>query len=348
MTEKEAQEAKRHKRVDRLKKGIMGLFVFAVLAPIVLTVVFTLRINSLEKRLRDVTGNLEKLQAEEQKSAVEAYVSALGNPSGQEGASGQGATAGQEGASGQGATAGQEGASGQEATAGQEDARGQENASDEENVTVRKVYLTFDDGPSSNTDNILDILDTYGVKATFFVTGKEGAKAEASYRRIVEEGHTLGMHSYTHDYSVIYASEEAFMEDMEKLQRYLYDVTGVQSTYIRFPGGSSNKVSDVDMRLLITDVHEAGMEYFDWNVSSQDASSKPLTKEEILDNCLNSIERFQNCIILMHDAGSKDSTVEALPELIEHIQAMEHTELLPITEDTVPVWHIKMTQETED
>lgn len=336
MTEKEAQEAKRHKRVDRLKKGIMGLFVFAVLAPIVLTVVFTLRINSLEKRLRDVTGNLEKLQAEEQRSAVEAYVSALGNPSGQEGASGQGATAGQEGASGQ------------EATAGQEDVRGQEDASDEENVTVRKVYLTFDDGPSSNTDNILDILDTYGVKATFFVTGKEGAKAEASYRRIVEEGHTLGMHSYTHDYSVIYASEEAFMEDMEKLQRYLYDVTGVQSTYIRFPGGSSNKVSDVDMRLLITDVHEAGMEYFDWNVSSQDASSKPLTKEEILDNCLNSIERFQNCIILMHDAGSKDSTVEALPELIEHIQAMEHTELLPITEDTVPVWHIKMTQETED
>ena len=336
MTEKEAQEAKRHKRVDRLKKGIMGLFVFAVLAPIVLTVVFTLRINSLEKRLRDVTGNLEKLQAEEQKSAVEAYVSALGNPSGQEGASGQEATAGQEGASGQ------------EATAGQEDARGQEDASDEENVTVRKVYLTFDDGPSSNTDNILDILDTYGVKATFFVTGKEGAKAEASYRRIVEEGHTLGMHSYTHDYSVIYASEEAFMEDMEKLQHYLYDVTGVQSTYIRFPGGSSNKVSDVDMRLLITDVHEAGMEYFDWNVSSQDASSKPLTKEEILDNCLNSIERFQNCIILMHDAGSKDSTVEALPELIEHIQAMEHTELLPITEDTVPVWHIKMTQETED
>lgn len=336
MTEKEAQEAKRHKRVDRLKKGIMGLFVFAVLAPIVLTVVFMLRINSLEKRLRDVTGNLEKLQAEEQKSAVEAYVSALGNPSGQEGASGQGATAGQEGVSGQ------------EATAGQEDTRGQEDASDEENVTVRKVYLTFDDGPSSNTDNILDILDTYGVKATFFVTGKEGAKAEASYRRIVEEGHTLGMHSYTHDYSVIYASEEAFMEDMEKLQRYLYDVTGVQSTYIRFPGGSSNKVSDVDMRLLITDVHEAGMEYFDWNVSSQDASSKPLTKEEILDNCLNSIERFQNCIILMHDAGSKDSTVEALPELIEHIQAMEHTELLPITEDTVPVWHIKMTQETED
>lgn len=336
MTEKEAQEAKRHKRVDRLKKGIMGLFVFAVLAPIVLTVVFTLRINSLEKRLRDVTENLEKLQAEEQRSAVEAYVSALGNPSGQEGVSGQGATAGQEGATGQ------------EATAGQEDAHGQEDASDEENVTVRKVYLTFDDGPSSNTDNILDILDTYGVKATFFVTGKEGAKAEASYRRIVEEGHTLGMHSYTHDYSVIYASEEAFMEDMEKLQRYLYDVTGVQSTYIRFPGGSSNKVSDVDMRLLITDVHEAGMEYFDWNVSSQDASSKPLTKEEILDNCLNSIERFQNCIILMHDAGSKDSTVEALPELIEHIQAMEHTELLPITEDTVPVWHIKMTQETED
>lgn len=348
MTEKEAQEAKRHKRVNRLKKGIMGLFVFAVLAPIVLTVVFMLRINSLEKRLRDVTGSLEKLQAEEQKSAVEASTSALENPSGQGDTSGQGETAGQGNVSGQEGASGQENASGQEIASGQGNAHGQEGASDEEDVPVRKVYLTFDDGPSSNTDNILDILDTYGVKATFFVTGKEGAKAEASYRRIAEEGHTLGMHSYTHDYSVIYASEEAFMEDMEKLQHYLYDVTGVQSTYIRFPGGSSNKVSDVDMRLLITDVHEAGMEYFDWNVSSQDASSKPLTKEEILDNCLNSIERFPNCIILMHDAGSKDSTVEALPELIEHIQAMEHTELLPITEDTVPVWHIKMTQETED
>ncbi len=93
----------------------------------------------------------------------------------------------------------------------------------EQKEASRKVYLTFDDGPSSNTGDILDILAEYDVKATFFVNGRVGATAEALYRRIVDEGHTLAMHSYTHNYGVVYASVESFAEDFKKLQDYLYD-----------------------------------------------------------------------------------------------------------------------------
>ena len=214
-----------------------------------------------------------------------------------------------------------------------------------EEEPVRKVYLTFDDGPSSGTDEILDILADYGVKATFFVVGKEGEWARDAYCRIVEEGHTLGMHSYTHDYQQIYASLDAYQEDLLKLQDYLYEVTGVTSVYVRFPGGSSNRVSRTDMRELIAWLEDEGFTYYDWNISSQDASGTKLTPEEVVENCLDGLEKKDNVIILMHDAASKHTTVEALPLLIESIQAMENTEILPITEDTVPVQHVTISQE---
>ena len=212
------------------------------------------------------------------------------------------------------------------------------------------MYLTFDDGPSSNTDDILDILAAYDVKATFFVVGKEGEWAEKAYRRIVAEGHTLGMHSYTHEYSTVYASEEAFTEDLNRLRDYLREVTGVECAYYRFPGGSSNRVSDMDMHVLIDCLYEQEITYFDWNVSSQDASNPVPDADTILQNCLEGIAKHHGTVVvLMHDAASKGSTVEVLPALIEAVQAMEDTELLPITEDTVPVQHIKKTQdETEE
>lgn len=101
---------------------------------------------------------------------------------------------------------------------------------------VHKVYLTFDDGPSENTDAILDVLSEYDVKATFFVVGKEDEASAAIYQRIVDEGHTLGMHSYSNKYSLIYQSEDAFEADFHQLQDYLYEVTGEKSRYYRFPG----------------------------------------------------------------------------------------------------------------
>lgn len=205
---------------------------------------------------------------------------------------------------------------------------------------VRKVYLTFDDGPSGNTGEILDILAEYDVKATFFVVGKEEERYQPLYKRIVEEGHTLAMHSYSHKYNEIYQSRESFVEDLTKLQEFLYDTTGVWCRYCRFPGGSSNTVSSVDMHELIGYLEEQDMSYFDWNVSSGDASSAYISPDMIVRNSTSQLQNFREAIILMHDASDKDSTVEALPRLIEQIQAMEDTKILPITDDTEAIHHI--------
>ena len=206
----------------------------------------------------------------------------------------------------------------------------------------RKVYLTFDDGPSTNTDAILDVLNEYNVKATFFVIYKEGRDNEALYRRIADEGHTLGMHSCTHVYSQVYASEEAFTEDTETLRNFLYMVTGIESEFYRFPGGSSNKVSDIDMRTFCKILNDKGIVYYDWNVSSQDAHSPILSKDEIVRNATKNLESYTEAVILFHDTASKTTTVEALPEIIEYIQSMDHTVILPITKETNPITHISV------
>ncbi|MBD5513504.1 MAG: polysaccharide deacetylase [Lachnospiraceae bacterium] len=210
----------------------------------------------------------------------------------------------------------------------------------EEDTNVRKVYLTFDDGPSSNTNRILDILAEYDVKATFFVVGKEEEEYQALYKRIVDEGHTLAMHSYSHKYNEIYQSLESYSADLSKLQEFLYDTTGVWCRYCRFPGGSSNTVSRVDMHELIAYLDEQDMSYFDWNISSGDAMSSSLSPEEIIRNCTAKLKNYDEAIILMHDAAEKNSTVRALPELIETIQSMEDTKILPITDDTERIHHI--------
>lgn len=205
---------------------------------------------------------------------------------------------------------------------------------------IRRVYLTFDDGPSSNTDKILDILNEYGVKATFFVCGKERYMEE--YQRIVKEGHTLGMHSYSHKFQEIYHSTEAFVEDMDRLHDYLYEVTGVDSNIVRFPGGSSNTICEKDvMQDLISYLAQEGMPYFDWNVSSGDATNSYISAEQIAKNVLDNVWKYDSVIVLMHDASNKDTTVEALPIIIEKILESENTVLLPITEDTTPIQHVQ-------
>ena len=204
----------------------------------------------------------------------------------------------------------------------------------------KTVYLTFDDGPSINTDRILDILKEYDVKATFFVVGKTDERSLAAYRRIVEEGHTLGMHSYSHKYGEIYQSRETFTEDLAKLQEYLYEVTGVWSRYYRFPGGSSNTVSHTDIQELIKWLNDNGITYYDWNITSGDAVSGQLSKQTIINNCIFRVEREDESVILMHDAAEKNSTVEALPEIISQLRMRGDVSFLPITDETVPVQHI--------
>ena len=206
--------------------------------------------------------------------------------------------------------------------------------------SIRKVYLTFDDGPSMYTDDILDILKEYNVKATFFVVGKNKAPYEDMSRRIVEEGHTLGMHSYTHVYSDIYSSKEAFVKDVNELQDYLHEVTGVYPQVYRFPGGSSNRAGRTNMAELEAYLDEIGVRWYDWNISSGDATAK-LSSAQVLRNSIAHIKEYKSAMILLHDSPGKKSTVEALPEMIETILAMEDTVIVPITEDTVPIQHGK-------
>ena len=207
-------------------------------------------------------------------------------------------------------------------------------------VEKKKVYLTFDDGPSSNTERILDILDAYDVKATFFVTGYQASKHPEWYKEIVDRGHTIGMHSYSHVYRDIYSSKESFIADIDKLSEFIVETTGVEPRYLRFPGGSSNNVSTVAMSELCLLADERGWKYFDWNVSSQDATTPAPSSAAITNNVLAGIEAHDSAIILMHDAAEKNATVAALPDIIEGIQAKGDTVILPIDDDTEPVQHL--------
>ncbi len=203
---------------------------------------------------------------------------------------------------------------------------------------IRRVYLTFDDGPSANTDRILDILAQYGVKATFFVVGKEGYTDQ--YRRIVEDGHTLAMHSYSHRYNEVYASLDSYKADLTKLHDYLYELTGEDCRFVRFPGGSSNTVSKVSMWDLIDYLDSEDMVYFDWNVSSGDSTGGKKSVDQLTNNVLENIGKYNNAVVLFHDAAGKTTTVDALAGIIEKILESDNTVLLPISEDTVKVQHL--------
>lgn len=209
------------------------------------------------------------------------------------------------------------------------------------NAESRKVYLTFDDGPSDNTDEILDILKEYDVKATFFVVGKTDEHSRQMYRRIVEEGHTIALHSYSHKYSEIYSSVEKYDKDLEKLSKLILEETGVTTHYLRFPGGSSNQVSDVDMEEFIKLVTDEGYTYYDWNVVSGDATSKSYSAKDLIDNVVSGVEHFQESMVLMHDASNKDSTVEALPKIIKKLKAEGYV-MLPIDDNTKTIQHVSV------
>lgn len=204
-------------------------------------------------------------------------------------------------------------------------------------VTRKRAYLTFDDGPSDQTGEILDILKEYDVKASFFVIGRN-ERYYPMYKRIVEEGHTLAIHSYSHEYSTIYASYDNFVNDVEELRKLLYDVTGVDCRYYRFPGGSSNRVTQVPVNDLIDYLDLAGLTYFDWNALNNDAVITGQTPDQLVKNILKDALNYDDTIILMHDLDCCHETVESLPSLIEQLE--EHGyEILPIDDDTPHIQH---------
>lgn len=304
------------KRVQRLKKMIIGIVAAGIVIPLLCCVYLFCRLHTIDGTLKTLEQRLDELdirnqelqtllqQLQEQKSTP------VQTPQIQEDSSGAEAS---------------------EPVA--EESSGQEE--------IHKVYLTFDDGPSIYTNDILDILDSYNVKATFFVVGKEETNAEEALQRIVDEGHTLGMHSYSHKYKELYESMDSFTQDFARIRDSIYQATGVESVCYRFPGGSSNTVSKIDMHDFIEYLDSQGVEYYDWNVSSGDGGSMKLSTDTLLENCTKDIDTRDTSIILLHDSAEKPTTVEALPDIIENILARPDTVILPITENTRPIHHIE-------
>ncbi len=192
------------------------------------------------------------------------------------------------------------------------------------NDDVKRVYLTFDDGPSSsNTPKILNILDQYNVKATFFVIGTGNLSiAKDAYNR----GHAIGLHANKHDYGKIYTSTEAYFADLETLGYKVKQYIGFTPNIIRFPGGSSNTVSRKYCKGIMTtladEVELRGYYYFDWNVDSTDASGNNIPADDIVANVKKYVYGQKDVCILMHDTGAKGTTVEALPRIIEYCRDM--------------------------
>ena len=184
--------------------------------------------------------------------------------------------------------------------------------------------LTFDDGPSQNTDRVLAILDRYEIKGTFFVVGSSGAASQQRMRDIVAAGHTLAMHSWSHDYKKVYASVEAFLDEFYRLYQYIYEVTGVYPSVYRFPGGSINGYNRGVYQEIIAEMTRRGFVYYDWNASAQDATVRSRPAADIAADCLRGIGR-ELVVVLCHDSAARGTTVDALPAVIQGYQNAGYT-----------------------
>ena len=213
-----------------------------------------------------------------------------------------------------------------------------------DDTTTKKVYLTFEDGPGSQTGKILDILKKNHVKATFFVTGKEDASSKKIYQRIVKEGHTLAMHSYSHIQDVIYDSKEAFEKDLKQINRCLYEATGVHTKFYRFPGGSSTQNTSLPIQNFIDVLKKNHYLYLDWNVISPDINNANATKEQVVTGVMQGVDAYDTAVVLMYDVADKPMTVKALPSIIKQIKAKNY-ELLPVDESMILIQHNNGNQE---
>ena len=191
----------------------------------------------------------------------------------------------------------------------------------EEKNATGIIYLTFDDGPShDSTPKILEILKKENVKATFFVL-HYSEENEHLIKQEQDNGHTIALHGYTHTYSEIYQSVDTCLENFRKIQKQVYETTGIKSNIIRFPGGSSNTVSRKYCQGVMTElsqrVVEEGFRYYDWNVDSTDAA-RPKSSEIIYNNVVRGIKPNRDNVVLMHDFAGNQKTIDALEGIIKY------------------------------
>ena len=204
--------------------------------------------------------------------------------------------------------------------------------------TGKKVYLTFDDGPSKETEKILDILKKRQVKATFFSIGRDDAFSKKMYQRIVKEGHTLGMHSYSHQYKEIYQSMDAFQADYERISNCLTAATGIKPLYYRFPGGSTEVTEKLQMTDLDAYFNAQGASYFDWNVIAANNTTDDVSVNKMVDSVMNGVALYDTSIVLMYDSVDRKMTAKSLDSILDYLLKNGY-EILPIDENTIPIHH---------
>lgn len=180
------------------------------------------------------------------------------------------------------------------------------------------VYLTYDDGPSELTPKLLDVLDEQGVKATFFVMaqGKSVEDCKTWLKMIADRGHTLGVHTYTHQYKQIYASPQSFLEDFKKMHDLIYEATGQKITVFRFAGGSVNAYNQATCKAIIDEMTRRGYTYFDWNVDCGDSNVKNKGRD-IYSITVGAIKNHEKSIVLMHNSKAKADTVAQTAAIIK-------------------------------
>ena len=202
------------------------------------------------------------------------------------------------------------------------------------------IYLTFDDGPGSYTERLLNILSTYNVKVTFFVTGYNN-NFNHLLKRELDEGHTVALHSYSHRYEDIYSSVDAYMNDLLAIQNKVKEHAGIESKIIRFPGGSSNTISRKYrigiMSEITKKVEEIGFRYFDWTIASGDAGNTT-SSDKIVENVTNGVKEGALNVVLMHDI--KSYTVDSIERIIQFGLSNGYS-FAPLTMES-PVCHQKI------
>lgn len=198
---------------------------------------------------------------------------------------------------------------------------------EEDTASGEKVaYLTFDDGPSSVTTRLLDVLDDLNVKATFFVAfgGSDTPEKRDILKKESDAGHVVGVHTWTHDYYTIYANEQNFLNDFNKMKEAIIESTGKTPNVSRFPGGASNTVSITAsggveiMPRLAELVHDMGFQFFDWNAGGYDAETPYPTPGELAGRVVSDAEGHDTVVILLHD--THDFTVDAIPDIVQELR----------------------------
>ena len=183
------------------------------------------------------------------------------------------------------------------------------------------AFLTFDDGPSSdNTLKILDVLRFYKIKATFFIIGSAAEKNREILKAIVNDGHTIGNHTYSHDYKKIYSNVPAFISEIKKTDSIFKDILGssFSTRLVRFPGGAFQAPG---MKPFIKELNNEGYVNIDWNTINGDGEGNNIPADKLVKNVKNTALNQSHLVILMHDSSTKQTSVQALPQIIEYLEA---------------------------